>query len=281
MGKTPKSYEDRVAEIAANASPSVAMILIADKKGNYAGSGTGFFVSKEGNFVTNKHVVANAFSAQIVSDEELIEVKGYYPDQSDVDLVVLKADGEKKRFKPLAIADSRQVKFFQRVVVIGYPQGLELGLGMEPDVAAGNVNQIRKLQVGKGEVRLFQFDCRVDQGSSGSPVLNLDGGVIGVASASTIVHGINLALPSEYIPIPKDERIVPLPFGNAIESSVIVDRAKTIIKELKPNAKDVLSALLFIIFGLFTSIREGLLNILVNLWHSIYLLFTTILRLFS
>jgi hypothetical protein len=109
----------------------------------------------------------------------------------------------------------------------------------------------------------------------------LDGGVIGVASASTIVHGINLALPSEYIPIPKDERIVPLPFGNAIESSVIVDRAKTIIKELKPNAKDVLSALLFIIFGLFTSIREGLLNILVNLWHSIYLLFTTILRLFS
>ena len=91
--------------------------------------------------------------------------------------------------KPVTIGDSDQVQVGEQIIVIGNPEGLE------QTVSNGLLSGIRELDGRK----LFQISAPISEGSSGSPVFNAHGEVIGVV-VSTLESGqnLNFAVPINY-----------------------------------------------------------------------------------
>jgi hypothetical protein len=106
--------------------------------------------------------------------------------QTDV-LIALKAPSGTAR--PLVLGDSDQVREGEQIVVIGNPEGLE------QTISSGLISGIRDVDGRK----LFQISAPISGGSSGSPVFNQRGEVIGVV-VSSIESGqnLNFAVPINY-----------------------------------------------------------------------------------
>ncbi len=201
---TPAAVAQSPREIAEKVMPSVVLLMMQDQHGQPLAMASGFVV-RDGIVATNFHAIEGAESAyaRLVDekpkgDEQTGKpwekyqrqkvVKGVVASDPEHDLVLLSVDGLKAA--PLTVADSEQVAIGDEVYVVGNPQGLE------GTFSAGIVSGIRKV----GEDSLLQITAPISPGSSGGPVLNATGEVIGVAVA-TFKSGqnLNFAIPSRYL----------------------------------------------------------------------------------
>ena len=160
------------------------------------GVGSGFFINEEGDFITNAHVVDEAYSIgiQIPSMGQEIfdaQVKGVSFDR-DLALVQL-SDQAKERLRSqlgkipyLQFGDSDIIRRADEIMALGYPLGQE---GLKSTIGVVSGKELDKIQI----------DAAINPGSSGGPVLNVDGKVIGI-SCSGILSAQNVG----YI-IPIDE----------------------------------------------------------------------------
>jgi len=169
--------------------PSVVVLIMSDANGQPISLGTGFFV-RPGVVATNVHVIAGASAgiAKVVGERQTFTVSGIVGSDSSRDLALLSIPGAAAN--PLHIAGSDAVSVGDEIFVIGNPQG------MEGTLSTGIVSSVRELDSGK----LLQITAPISPGSSGGPVLNTAGSVIGVAVA-TIKGGqnLNLAVPASYL----------------------------------------------------------------------------------
>jgi len=162
-------------QIAERAVPSVVRIQVA------TGLGSGFVVSSDGRIVTNLHVIAGAKEATVVlaDGRELRQVEILAADEA-LDLAVLKVPADK--LPALSLGDSSRVKVGQRVVAIGHP------LGLSNTVSDGLVSGVRALSP---QISVLQLSAPISPGSSGGPLIDEHGQVIGV-STLIINQGQNL-----------------------------------------------------------------------------------------
>jgi S1-C subfamily serine protease len=173
--------------------PSVVYLVVADENGEVLTSGSGFFVSRTGAVATNFHVVDGARKMlAVLEGGKKVEVIGVHAFDPEADVAVLQlAKGE---YPELRLA-SRGVKAGDPVVVIGSPQGLT------GSVSTGVVSAIRDDGVGDGDDRssrrwAIQISAPTSPGSSGSPVLNEDGEVLGLAVGTRLGgQALNFAVP--------------------------------------------------------------------------------------
>jgi hypothetical protein len=138
------------------------------------GLGSGFFVTPN-VIATNYHVVEGANSAYCIpdnSDDEEYQVTGYMALDEETDLILLRVAGVTRR--PLQLA-SGSVVTGQIIYAIGTPQG------MDGTISDGIVSAVRNV----GNIKLLQITAPISQGSSGGPVVNRLGQVVGV---STLMH---------------------------------------------------------------------------------------------
>lgn len=137
--------------------------------------GSGFIVGKE-YIVTNRHVVecGNVTQVKLLVSQEIFDVDGVYfhPDKDIAILKVPKLDGQDISLK-LAPKDS--LKMNDLVYVLGNPSNIE---GF---FSKGNIRLIRTNQ--------FFFDAPLAPGSSGSPVLDNQGRVVGIETTGTKLAG--------------------------------------------------------------------------------------------
>lgn len=165
-------------------------------------AGSGFFISDNGYFVTNYHVVAGGkvFAVRTVNDKRY-SAKLVRIDQAN-DLAILKLEGE---FTPLPIDDSLPVKRGAKVVTIGFPHSDIQGV--EPKVTEGIVNS---LTGARDDPRYFQVSVQIGNGNSGGPLINMNGNVVGIVSAKLsannvfaqsgdLVQNVNYAIKSNYL----------------------------------------------------------------------------------
>ena len=155
------------------------------------GEGSGFIVSPDGYLLTNAHVVDNASSVTVrLTDHREYKAKVVGVDDTS-DVAVLKIDG--KNLPVVKIGDPTRLRAGEWVVAIGSP------FGMENSVTAGIVSAKPRYLPGGGGLPMIQTDVAINPGSSGSPLFNLRGKLVGInsmmMSSSGGYDGVSLALP--------------------------------------------------------------------------------------
>ncbi|MEJ7797047.1 MAG: trypsin-like peptidase domain-containing protein [Solirubrobacteraceae bacterium] len=168
-----------------------------------AGSGTGFVIDKGGVIVTNAHVVRDAQQVQVRLDDD-----GRYVDADVVgtdvssDLAVLRVDSSTAgRLRPLALADSDNVRVGDQALAIGYPLGLNRSASAAAGIVSGlgrSIDAANNFSIDK----VIQTDAAINPGNSGGPLLDSAGRVIGVNTAILTAGagggsvGVGFAVPS-------------------------------------------------------------------------------------
>ncbi len=174
--------------LAKKARPAVMLLVVSDANGKEIATGTGFLVSSDGKLITNHHVIENAASAVAKAENGgLFPVEGVLAADPKNDLVLLKLKGKDLPFLPLGSSDKIEVG--TRIAIIGSP------LGLEGSMSEGIVSAVRELM---GDLKMLQVTAAISPGSSGSPVMNVKGDVVGIAS--TLLLGgqaLNFAVPVE------------------------------------------------------------------------------------
>jgi hypothetical protein len=169
-------------------SRAIVSVLVTTSDGKTA-QGSGFFVDSTGHLVTNYHVIEDASAAIVkTSDGGFYEVDGTLAVDKEHDLAILKVLGS--NFASVSLGNSDAVSIGDKVYAVGSP------LGLQTTVSDGIVSSIRELDSG----RLIQTTAPISHGSSGGPLLNVRGEVIGV-TALQIEGGqnLNFAIPSKLI----------------------------------------------------------------------------------
>jgi serine protease Do len=165
--------------------------------------GTGFIVRADGWIATNLHVVVGGPRVVVTLRDgrelPVIEVLAASPDH-DLALVRVDAHG----LPVLSLGDSDAMRPGDPVVAIGNPMGLE------DTVSNGLVSARRKVESG---LEVLQVSAPIAPGSSGGPLFNDHGEVIGVATA-VVEGGQNLAfgMPVRYL-VPMMEKPAPIAFA--------------------------------------------------------------------
>ncbi len=171
---------------------TVVTVNILRADGNTA-SATGFIISPQGFIATAAHSLDKAklvnltFSNGSISEEaKIIAVSK----NTRVDLAILQV---LVNYAPsVTFKNSNTVTAGQKISVIGSPKRLQ------NTITNGLVSQLRNV----GNVTLFQISAPISPASSGSPVFNEDGQVVGIAVSSLEeenVQNINFAIPSNYL----------------------------------------------------------------------------------
>ena len=164
--------QEDLRDIVRRTKPAVVTIAVFDSTGTVFGVGSGFFIDGE-HIITSRHVVEGAARAEYrTSSGKIYPVRGVVGDNVLADLVQLQVEPPKEEMRPLTLADNVPDEG-ERVIAIGSPQGLEL------TVSEGIVSSIREDPMAGS---LLQITAPISQGSSGGPILNDRGEVVGVAS---------------------------------------------------------------------------------------------------
>ncbi|RKY26624.1 MAG: hypothetical protein DRP83_03880, partial [Planctomycetota bacterium] len=180
---------DTPREIAKRVSPSVVLLVMEDASGQLIATASGFVVRK-GIVATNMHAIqgASRAHAKLSNKETKHDIRGVVAFDPDHDLVLLAIDSVKAA--PLPIGDSNKVAVGDTVYAVGNPHGL---VGT---FSSGMVSAVRKID----EDLLFQITAPISYGSSGGPVVDSKGEVVGIV-VSTVEGGqnLNFVIPASYL----------------------------------------------------------------------------------
>jgi S1-C subfamily serine protease len=216
-----------IAGVARRVGPAVVSIAIQTPGALAIGSG--FVIDKDGDILTNNHVVAPAAEAagsSIVvtfSNEATAraEIVGRDPTS---DLAVIKVPNDELTVAQLG--DSDKVAVGDAVIAIGSP------LGLQGTVTAGIISALdRPVRVAADDgtvsyLNAIQTDAPINHGNSGGPLVNSAGAVIGINSAAAVdptvgggpapANGIGYAIPINYA---RDIALQLIHTGKAVHAS--------------------------------------------------------------
>ncbi|MCK9573498.1 MAG: trypsin-like peptidase domain-containing protein [Candidatus Omnitrophica bacterium] len=172
---------------------AVGIVIAMDKNNKPLAQGSGFFCKSDGAFVTNIHVIKDADSVIIkLQNGAIFIVEEYIGYDNAADIVILKVDG--KNLPYLEFGNSYELEAGEEVLAIGSPRGLE------NSISSGIVSAIRNIE--EKDFRFIQTTAEVSPGSSGGPLFNKKGQVVGV---TTFIIGqgeaLTFAVPIERVQI--------------------------------------------------------------------------------
>lgn len=185
--------EQTPAKVYENAYKSVVVIRTD------AGQGSGFIYNKSNIILTNWHVVSGPFGLETNIEVEfhdrtrkkatIIGVDAY----SDIAVIMVSAAPNDVR--PLDLGNSSELFIGQQVVAIGNP------LGLTGSLSSGLISQLNRIINIEGVpiiVPVEQLDITIAPGSSGGPLFDLKGNVVGITNAGSSA-GFNFAVPSAIV----------------------------------------------------------------------------------
>ncbi len=164
-------------------------------------SGSGFFISAEGEILTNNHVVegADKIRVRLHDDTELsAEIVGRDP---ATDIALIRVTNPDRSFPFLPFGDDGRLRVGEWVMAVGNP------LNMEHTVTVGVVSAMgRALGISDRSFESYiQTDAAINFGNSGGPLVNIRGEAIGVNTAIN-ARGQNLGFA---VPVTIAEKILP------------------------------------------------------------------------
>ena len=206
-----------VQKFAEHALNTIVSLEMQDNNGKLLGYGSGFLV-RPNLIVTNYHVIEGAAhgTAKLISMDKAYTIEGVTATDKTNDLALLQIKTDMllhmvSNFKPLPLGDSDTVKVGEKVYVLGNP------LRLEGTVSEGIISSYRN---GDTKERI-QMTAPISPGSSGGPVLNGKGEVIGVSVAThrhPDAQNINFAIPSKHLKTLLSRSGIVKPFSQAVQS---------------------------------------------------------------
>lgn len=165
-------------------------------------TGTGFFVTADGFFVTCFHVIVGGGIVSLRNLKgETLPARVVLTDRVN-DLALLKAEGS---FKPLPVATSTEMRRGAAIVTMGFPNVRQQGI--EPKVTDGIINSFSGAN---NDPRVFQVSAPVQTGNSGGPLVSMEGNVVGIVASKLdaqaiarqtgdIPQNVNYAIKSQFL----------------------------------------------------------------------------------
>lgn len=168
---------------------SVVVVLAYDENRKLVAQGSGFSIGK-GLFVTNAHVLAPGWWFEIITNDEVThDIEGIVQYDTSSDLAIIKT----KEFidvKPLKLGSIDSLVKGEEIVTIGSPEGLQ------NTISTGIVSGFRETI---NNVEVIQISAPITHGSSGGPLFNMQGYVVGVTTFGSDTGNLNFAVAIDYI----------------------------------------------------------------------------------
>jgi hypothetical protein len=181
------AFAQNARTVAQGTFPSVVLLQMTDREGNPGSLGSGFFVRPD-VVATNLHVIEGMSGgyAKLVGQKGSFNVNGTVAIDAEHDLALLAVQGTNAPSLRISSPD-RKPEIGEEIFVAGNPEGLE------GTFSSGIVSGVRQIQSGV----LIQITAPISPGSSGGPVLNANGDVVGVVvSYYKDGQNLNFAIPS-------------------------------------------------------------------------------------
>ncbi len=201
---------------------AIFIIYTFDKKNNPISQGSGFFINSSGIGVTNFHVLSGCSTAFVKTkkgEQFYIETVVDFDNKSD--LVKFKINNAKGKILPALNVSIALPKIGESIFNIGNP------LGLEQTVSSGIVSSIREISP---YGNLIQITAPISEGSSGSPVLNLKGEVIGIATMG-YARGQNLNFAVSALKLRELNKSISCPLGDLNKNPLETDNYKKALEE--------------------------------------------------
>ena len=206
--------QESLPELIKRVLPAVVTVVGFNAQGKVIRIGSGFFVDPQGHLITNLHVIKGVARAEVKLPKgeiyplsEMVAVD----DKADLIKLVVNLPGGSPHY--LTVSGTRP-EVGEHVVVLGSP------LGLEHTVTDGMVSAIRTIK-NRGE--FLQISAPISPGSSGGPVVNMKGQVIGIATFQVRGQNINFAVPGYRVQALKDGPPRTLP-GQGVEGKALPAR---------------------------------------------------------
>lgn len=181
-----KTLPSAAAKAYAAVRPSIVRVRAASDeldRDEYAerAVGSGVVVVESGLILTNLHVVAGAKRITVVfADGHKSEAK-IVRAQPEHDLAVIQAAVLPDDLQPATLGSSKNLAEGDDVIAVGFPFGI--GPSVSYGVVSGLRREYRSTEGSRVLTDLIQFDAAANPGSSGGPLVNAAGEVVGIVTA--------------------------------------------------------------------------------------------------
>jgi S1-C subfamily serine protease len=185
-----RSFSDEIANVVARVRPAVLHLRTLGR--GRGGTGSGFLCGGDGLALTNSHVVDGALGVEATFHDGRTAVVDVLGSDPATDLALLRVPDAD--MAPLPLAESAAVRVGDFALAVGCPHGLA------HSVTAGIVSGLGRALPGPGGQTMediIQTDAPLNPGNSGGPLLDVDGRVIGIATAIVpMAQGLCFAVPA-------------------------------------------------------------------------------------
>ncbi len=172
-----------------------------------ATQGSGIIISQDGYIITNAHILNNSktmYALQIVTHDGKTYTAGVVGFDARTDLAVLKADAE--GLTPASFENSKDMQVGASVIAVGNPGGI----GYQNSLTRGVISAFDRTVPSSTSVKYIQTDASINPGSSGGPLCNMYGNVIGVNTSKIVsekYEGMCFSIPTETAKVIADDLI--------------------------------------------------------------------------
>ena len=191
--------------------------------------GSGFIIDGDGYIITNNHVIDQAEEITVtLADNRQLTARLVGRD-GKTDIALIKVEASEK-LPAVKLGDSDKIRVGDWVLAIGNP------FGLGGSVTAGIVSaKSRDIEAGPYD-NFIQTDASINQGSSGGPMFNLDGEVIGINTAIFSTNGGSMGI-GFAVPVNLTHFVI-----EQLKSKGKVERGWIGIK-IQPNSGDIAHSL--------------------------------------
>jgi putative serine protease PepD len=188
MAPVPQPEESRpgatptppMADVYEKVAPSVVQVKALRADGTQSGSGSGVVIDDAGSILTALHVLRDAQRVTVVfadGTESSAEIIAQLP-QSDI--AALRPANLPLQLMPATLGNPNSVRIGDDAIIVGNPFALTRSLST--GVISGLDRTVQVPNQSRNLTGLIQFDAAVNPGSSGGPLVNRDGEVIGIVT---------------------------------------------------------------------------------------------------
>lgn len=198
--KAYQAVRSSIVRVSASGPLSAYEGLVSDEHMRRA-TGSGVVIIDRGVILTSLHVVAGSSRVRVLFEDGLEADAAILSTQPENDLAVLQAQRIPDDLRAATLRSARHLIEGEHVTAVGFPFGI--GPSVSHGVISGLQRQYRSPD-GTRLSNLIQFDAAANPGSSGGPLVNAAGEVIGIVTAilgtadKNAFSGIAFAVPIEF-----------------------------------------------------------------------------------